>query len=316
MSRIHEALRKAELEARAIFTSDAQPADQQPAASQPKQENGAQLPQITKEMEPLLTELLQTKHPWSLEDIKRRCAQVEWRPNPLLDVFAAGNQNLGVAEQFRTLRSRLYHLRAEKKLRVILVTSAIANDGKTFVANNLAKVIARQPDRHVLLIDADLRASNLHEVIGAAGTPGLSDYLNGTADEMAVIQHGREGGMYFIAGGKLANNASELLSNARMKALIERAAACFDWVIIDSPPCLPVADASVLAALCDGILLVVRASATPSSAADKVAQELQKRNLLGVVLNGVDEKTLSYGSYYGREPYGHSAKGDSTKLIT
>lgn len=315
MSRIHEALRKAELESRAVFTPDMQPANQEPA-SQPKQENGAQLPPITKEIEPLLPEPLQTERSWSLEDIKRRCVQVKWRPNPLIDVFADGNQNLGVAEQFRTLRSRLYHLRAEKKLRVILVTSPIANDGKTFVASNLAHVIARQPDQNVLLIDADLRSSNMHTVVGAAVAPGLSDYLNGTADKMAVIQHQQDGGLYFIAGGKSANNASELLSNGRMQALTERAAACFDWVIIDSPPCLPVADASVIAGFCDGVLLVVRASATPSSAADKVTQELQKRNLLGVVLNGVDEKTLSYGSYYGQGPYGHSAKSDSSKLIT
>jgi capsular exopolysaccharide synthesis family protein len=207
-------------------------------------------------------------------------------------------------------------LQAEKKLRVVLVTSAIANDGKTFVASNLAQVIVRQPDRHVLLIDADLRASNMHAVMGAAAAPGLSDYLSGTADEMAAIQHGREGGLYFIAGGKSASNASELLSNGRLKTLIENAASCFDWVIIDSPPCLPVADASVLAGFCDGILLVVRASATPLSAANKVARELQKRNLLGVVLNAVDEKTLTYGSYYGRGHYGSEVKDDSAKLIT
>jgi protein-tyrosine kinase len=225
------------------------------------------------------------------------------------------NQNLEAAEQFRTLRSRLYQLRAEKKLRVVLVTSAIANDGKTFVASNLAQVIVRQPDRHVLLIDADLRSSNMHAVMGAPLAPGLSDYLSGAADEAAVIQHGQEGGLYFIAGGKSASNASELLSNGRLKALIENAASCFDWVIIDSPPCLPVADASLMAGLCDGVLLVVRASATPVSAANKVARELQKRNLLGVVLNAVDEKTLSYGSYYGR-PYGSAAKDESAKLIT
>ena len=317
MSRIHEALRKAELEAGAITTADVQPVDHQEPAARPKHENGAQLAEMKSEIQsPLVADLLQAKRSWNLEDIKRRCAQVKWEPNPLIDVFAEENQNREAAEQFRTLRSRLYHLRAEKKLRVILVTSAIANDGKTFVANNLAQVIVRQPDRHVLLIDADLRSSNMHAVMGAPAAPGLSDYLSGTADEMAVIQHGREGGLYFIAGGKSASNASELLSNGRLKTLIESAASCFDWVIIDSPPCLPVADASVLAGFCDGILLVVRASATPLSAANKVARELQKRNLLGVVLNAVDEKTLTYGSYYGRGHYGSEVKDDSAKLIT
>lgn len=316
MSRIHEALRKAELEIGAITTADVQPVDQEPAA-RPKQENSAYLAEVKNEIKsPAVADLLQGKRSWALDDIKRRCAQVKWEPNPLRDVFAEESQNLEAAEQFRTLRSRLYHLRAEKKLRVVLVTSAIANDGKTFVANNLAEVIVRQPDRHVLLIDADLRSSNMHAVMGAPEAPGLSDYLSGTAEEMAVIQHGREGGLYFIAGGQPASNASELLSNGRLKALIENAASCFDWVIIDSPPCLPVADASVIAGLCDGILLVVRASATPSSAANKVARELQKRNLLGVVLNAVDEKTLSYGSYYGRAHYGRGTKNESAKLIS
>ena len=316
MSRIHEALRKAELEAGAITTAEVQPVDHQEPAARPKYENTAQFAEIKSEIQsPLVADILQVKRSWSLEDIKRRCAQVKWEPNPLIDVFAQENQNLEAAEQFRTLRSRLYHLQAEKKLRVVLITSAIANDGKTFVANNLAEVIVRQPDRHVLLIDADLRASNMHAVMGAAAAPGLSDYLSGTADEMAVIQHGREGGLYLIAGGKSASNASELLSNGRLKTLIENAASCFDWVIIDSPPCLPVADASVLAGFCDGILLVVRASATPLSAANKVARELQKRNLLGVVLNAVDEKTLTYGSYYGRGHYGSEVRDDSAKLI-
>jgi len=317
MSRIHEALRKAELEAGAITTADVQPADHQEPAARPKHENTAQFAEIRNEIQsPLVADLLQVKRSWDLDDIKRRCAQVRWDPDPLSDVFGQESQNLEAAEQFRTLRSRLYQLRAERKLRVVLVTSAIANDGKTFVASNLAQVIVRQPDRHVLLIDADLRASHMHAVMGAPVAPGLSDYLSGAADETAVIQHGREGGLYFVAGGKSASNASELLSNGRLKALIENAASCFDWVIIDSPPCLPVADASLIAGLCDGVLLVVRASATPSSAATKVAQELRKRNLLGVVLNAVDEKTLSYGSYYGRGHYGSSAKDDSARLIT
>jgi protein-tyrosine kinase len=88
---------------------------------------------------------------------------------------------------------------------------------------------------------------------------------------------------------------------------------CFDWIIFDSPPCLPIADASVLAGLCHGVLLVVRAGVTPSGAADKACQELRQRNLVGVVLNGADEKTLTYGSYYGGGTYGHVVGDDSNK---
>ena len=312
MSRIHEALRKAGLEASTITTADLRPGDQQ-AAAPPKQENAGQFTAIKNEIElPRVADLPPARHSLGLEDIKRRCVQVNWHPNPLTDVFAEESLNLEAAEQFRTLRSRLYHLRAEKPLRVMLVTSPIAAEGKTFVASNLAQVIVRQPDRHVLLIDADLRSSKLHFQMGAAAAPGLSDYLSGAAGEMAVIQHGREGGLYFIGGGKTASNASELLSNGRLKTLLEGVASCFDWVIIDSPPCLPVADASMIAGFCDGVLLVVRGGSTPSSAVQRVARELRDRNLLGVVLNAVDGKTLSYGSYYGQGHYGTEARDEST----
>jgi Mrp family chromosome partitioning ATPase len=83
-----------------------------------------------------------------------------------------------------------------------------------------------------------------------------------------------------------------------LEKLLDRLAPLFDWVILDSPPCLPVADANVLAGHCDGVLLVIRARSTPSAAADKARRELQKRRVVGVVVNAV-EKTDSYGGYYG-----------------
>jgi len=314
MSRIHEALRKAELErdpatGRTDIRTPAAPALQ--TSITPKREEVLNLTETKLSPLPLVS---LGGAGLRFEDINENCKHLDWRPNPLTDVFA--NPELGpeAAEQFRTLRSRLYHLRAEKPLRVLLITSAISGDGKTFVATNLARVIVRQADRRVLLIDADLRSSRLHIPLGALATPGLSEYLGGSADEMGVIQHGQEGGLYFIAGGKPASNASELLSNGRLKILIERTAPCFDWIIVDSPPCLPVADASVIAGLCDGVLLVVRAGSTPSSAANKACNELRKRNVIGIVLNAVDARTLSYGSYSGRAPYGQKAAESSTSL--
>jgi protein-tyrosine kinase len=308
MSRIHEALKKAELEAGAATLADLRPLERETNAVSHQEElvplveskAGIALPQTVDF--PKNTTVLR------LEEISNGCMQVKWRPDPLTNVFENRGLNPGAAEQFRKLRSRLYHLRAENSLRSLLITSPISGDGKTFVASNLAQAIVRQPDRRVLLIDADLRCSNLHKPLGAQAEPGLREYLSSAAEEMAVIQHGRESGLYFIAGGKPAGNASELLSNGRLKTLIERAASCFDWIIIDSPPCLPVADASVIAGFCDGTLLVVRADATPSSAAHKASQELQKTNFVGVVLNAVDEKTLSYQSYYD-----HGAPDESTQ---
>src|SRR6202034_1143079 len=184
-----------------------------------------------------------------------------------------------------------------QQLRTLLIASSMPAEGKTFVTNNLAQAIVRQPDRRCLIIDADLRCSRLHVPLGAPPSPGLTEYLLGEADEMAVIQHGGEGNLCFIPGGKEVSNPSELLLNGRLKTLLERVTPVFDWVFIDSPPCLPVADATILANYCDGILMVVRSGSTASEVAQRALQELQGRNILGVVLNAV-ETSHTYGTYY------------------
>jgi capsular exopolysaccharide synthesis family protein len=223
-----------------------------------------------------------------------------------VNVFFNPNLSVHGAEQFRTLRSRLYQLRGSQSLRTLLVTSSVPGEGKTFVTANLAQAIVRQPDRRVLIIDADLRCSRLHLPLGAPNSPGLTDYLRGEADEMAVIQHGQEGNLCFIAGGNEMTDPSELLSNGRLRKLLDLVTPLFDWVILDSPPCVPVADPSILAALCDGVLLVVRAGSTPSEVAQKGRQELQGKNIVGVVLNAVDEAGMYGSGYYQAYSYDES----------
>ncbi len=171
----------------------------------------------------------------------------------------------------------------------------------------------RQPDRRALLIDVDLRCSRLHMQLGAPIAPGLTDYLRGAADETAIIQHGMEGNLCFIAGGNEVKNPSELLANGRLKILLDRFAPLFDWVILDSPPCLPVADASVLAEHCDGVLLVVRAGTTPAATVQRACQELKTRNVLGVVLNATDGAS-AYGSY-SQYDYVYSRRDSNLKLV-
>jgi protein-tyrosine kinase len=236
------------------------------------------------------------------DDLKARCAQVRWHFDPNIDVFFDPAGTAPGAEQFRTLRSRLYQLRGTQPLKTVLVTSSLPLEGKTFVASNLAQAMVRQLDRRALIIDADMRRSRIHTVWGAPVSPGLSDYLSGVADEVTVLQHSPEAGnLCLLPSGSPVNNPSELLLNGRMKALLDRLAPVFDWVIIDSPPCLPVADATVLADFCDGVLLVVKAAATPLSTAQRACQELQSKKLLGVVLNGADDAG-QYGTYSYYEP--------------
>jgi protein-tyrosine kinase len=315
MSRIHDALKKAEQE------RSTAPGTEIGAPSQER----VMIPAPTWKADPptVVTETLSAVPEASniaatsaeylrFDDLRARCAHPHWTPDPNLNVFLNPALSPHGAEQFRTLRSRLYQLRSNQTLRTVLITSSIPAEGKTFVTNNLAQAIVRQPDRRVLIIDADLRCARLHIPLGAPAAPGLTDYLRGEADEMSIIQHGLEGNLCLIPGGNEVTNPSELLSNGQLKKLLDRLAPVFDWVLVDSPPCLPVADASILADICDGVLLVVRAGSTPLELAQKTCQELSGRNVLGVVLNAADESRV-YGSQYYRGSgygYGHAEPKD------
>jgi protein-tyrosine kinase len=300
MSRIHEALKKAAQERSAQLA----------ASGEPSFLEVADAPRSRIPLRELEEPTIHTQEPLEApaflryEDLIKRCNPAKWRIDPRMSVFEGGDEASPGAERFRTLRSRLYQIGGSRPLRRIVVTSSVPAEGKTFVATNLAQSIVRQPDRKVLLIDADLRASRLHQVLGAPREPGLSDYLRGDADEFKVVQKGTDAHLCFIPAGSEVSNPSELLLNDRMKRLLELVTPIFDWVIIDTPPALPVHDASMMADLCDGVLFVVRAGSTDHAMATKAATEFQEKNLLGVVLNRVDSDA-GYGGYY----YGYAAEG-------
>ncbi len=313
MSRIHEALKKAELERAAQQPGDAALPIDLHTGTREEERNAAAATMVDVLPQASVSAVPPTG-PLQLADLRAHCAHPKWQPNPDLSVFSDPTLTREAAEKFRILRSQLYQLGGGHSLRTIMVTSAGPGDGKTFVTNNLAQAIVRQPDRRALIIDGDLRASRLHISLDAPKAPGLSEYLRGDADEMSVIQHGQDGGLFLIAGGNAVENPSELLSNGRLKILLDRVGPAFDWIIFDSPPCLPVADATAIATVCDGVLLVVRAGSTPSESAQRASQELRGTNIIGVVLNTVEEDVFSYSSYYGsvfdaREQAKHSRKG-------
>src|SRR6202050_1040554 len=303
MSRIHEALKKAEQEraavqasGAAVLTAPVRPTPRVPAATKPE----------SRDERYLATESPITHSAGYLrfDDLRKHCAHPQWHMDPNVNVFINPALTAHGSEQFRTLRSRLYQMRSSQTLRTLLVTSSVPAEGKTFVTNNLAQAIFRQPDRRALIIDADLRCSRLHVPLGAPASPGLTEYLKGEVDEMAIIQHGLEGNMCFIPGGSQVTNPSELLTNGRLRVLLDRIATVFDWTIMDSAPLLPVADSSFLADLVDGVILVVRAGQTPAETAQRACQELQGRNVVGVVLNAVGPDQAA-GGYYSAYNYGY-----------
>ncbi len=302
MSRIHEALKRAEQERAAGQT--AQTSDRQAeyafasGAVQTAPLTAHNSPQAVMphlnaahvEAEPVPGEL-------PFDALWAKCSRREWKPDPNAIVFENTDPHFPGAEQFRTLRSRLYRMRESQPLQTILITSAIPAEGKTMVSSNLAYALVRQHGCHVLLIDADLRSPRIHSLLGAPAAPGLADYLQNTATEFEVTQRGSEDGLCFIPAGNHVTHPSELISSEEMKRFLDRVRPAFDWIIIDSPPALPVADASVLGGLADGVLLVVRANSTPSEASQKACKELRDAHILGVVLNTADE-SAGYNSYY------------------
>lgn len=303
MSRIHEALKKAEQERAVIATTETAVPPFQTESAAEEQVAPTRSNEMPLQSGDLLSRTVVTSSRGAgeylrFDDLRARCAHPVWHFDPNVNVFANTDSTAGGSEQFRTLRSRLYQMRTNQPLRTLLVTSSIPTEGKTFVTNNLAQAIVRQPDRRALIIDADLRRSRLHVPLGAPSSPGLTDYLRGTADMVSIIQQGEEGNLCFIPGGDEVTNPSELIANGRMKMLLDRLAPIFDWIILDSPPCLLVADASMLADLCDGVLLVTRAGVTPAATAQRACQELRGRNVVGVVLNAMQDSHKYHSDYY------------------
>ena len=289
MSRLHEALKKAEqqkaengspldLERPTVI-----PGDGKGAAAPPP----AELPSGAAELRVLLME---------------RCSQSLWNPDRKMMLFFDRRNPVVGVEEFRTLRSHLTLIREQQPLQCLLVTSPLPSEGKTVVAANLAQVLVQQREQRVLLVDSDLRYSRMHLSLGASRSPGLSDYLSGAKDELAILQRGPLENLFFIAGGKAASNPTELIGNGRLRLLLRRLSPAFDWIIMDSPPVIPVSDAKLLAEYLDGVLIVVQSDATPHDLARKACQEFASKKIVGVVLNRVKPE-YSYGSqYYATTP--------------
>jgi len=307
MSRIHEALKKAAQERATQLAAGVDEAAAVDISVEVQKPFAGQFGKVGGSAERQRVSVSPNENgPIHYEELIKKCAHPKWEIDSRLSVFRGGNAGGGGAERFRTLRSRLYQIAGAQTLKRLLITSSVPAEGKTFITSNLGQSIVQQAGRRVLLIDADLRAPRLHVALGAPRTPGLADYLKGGVSEYEVIQSGLQENLFLIPAGQEVSNPSELLLSEKMKQLLDRVTPTFDWVIIDSPPSLPVHDASILADLTDGVLLVIRAGSTESGMAEKVASEFRDKNLLGAVLNRAD-KAESYGEYYS----GYS--GDSSR---
>lgn len=207
------------------------------------------------------------------------------------------------AEAFRKLRTNLQFAGVNRPMRSIVVTSASAGEGKSTVALNLAMTVAKG-GRKVILVDADLRLPTVAAATGIEGELGLTTVLVGTSSLDQSIQHWGHDGLALLASGPLPPNPSELLGSAAMCNLIEELQTRFDLIIVDAPPVLPVADASVLTRCTDSVLLVVGTKKVSQHSLAKAIDQLNfvDANILGVVQNriprrGPDSNTAYLAGY-------------------
>jgi capsular exopolysaccharide synthesis family protein len=188
-------------------------------------------------------------------------------------------------------------------IKVVMIASAVAGEGKTLTAVNLALTFSESYRRRVLLIDADLRRPSVHTIFQIDNQRGLSDGL-AAVDEENFALHRISERLTVLPAGRPSSDPMAGLTSGRMRRLIAEARDEFDWVIVDTPPVGLMTDANLLAAAADGVLLVIKAGSTAYQLTQRAAAAIGKEKLLGAVLNRADDRDLGGSKYYYNYYYG------------
>ena len=208
-------------------------------------------------------------------------------------------------EQYRRLAAVLHDAQSTTGLQVLMVASAIAGEGKTLTAANLALTFSESYQKRVLLIDGDLRRPTLHSVFRLDTTSGLADgLLSPTETKMVVRQVSTR--LAVLPAGRPSSDPMAGLTSERMKRLLAEARGAFDWVILDTPPVMLLPDAHLMASMVDGAVLVVRASSTPHELVRRASEAIGRSRIVGVVLNRAEPSSQKDHYYYS---YGGKAEG-------
>ena len=310
MSRIYEALQRAEAERQA--GKEERPVRETPLrttsavslAFQEEPSLGAGGPQLVEDLDGPLT---------LDESFLATVPRQTW--NMSVDRFPSLLGRGSAVEQFRSLRSRVQEFRAANRLKTLLISSGLPQEGKSFVATNLAVSLALHKNSKVLLVDGDMRRSTLHHYFGTQATPGLTDYLASRASLAEVMQQGEANStpaeltgrilknLTLIPSGDGGDKAADLIGTHKFEELVATASPLFDWIIVDSSPVIPVSDAVGLARGCDAVLLVARSGVTTFPVAQRAQEEFKASKVIGFVLNGV-KKPPVMGNYYGYDGTG------------
>jgi capsular exopolysaccharide synthesis family protein len=240
-------------------------------------------------------------------EVFEECQTLHLSITPQNRLITVSDSDSPAAEAFRLLSVRLRHLRRDRNLKKVLVTSTIPQEGKSMVSANLACALASSTRKRTLLLEGDVRRPTLSKVFGLEPHAGLCEWLQGGRSLMSSIYRLEPGGIWLFPAGNAPAKPLELLESAKLPALMEELAASFDWLVIDSPPVLPLADTSVLTRLADGILLVTRQGTTQKRHLQRGLEALEAKKVIGVVLNS--SKNSSDNEYYSyrRPPEGTAA---------
>jgi receptor protein-tyrosine kinase len=219
-----------------------------------------------------------------------------------------GNRDRPAVESYRQLRTNLEYLSVDQPPTVIMISSALPSEGKTTAAVNLGLALA-DSGRRVTIVEADLRKPKVARYLGLVEGAGVTDILTGKSDIDDVLQPYGDGMLSVIAAGQTPWNPGELLASSHMAALLDKLRASNDFVLVDSPPLLPVADSSGLAVHTDGVVLSVRYGSTRRDQLQQAAAAVERvgARTLGVILNMVPPRSdLATAHGYG---YGYEAEG-------
>src|SRR5215472_10169206 len=218
------------------------------------------------------------------------------------------------AEKFRLLGLRLRQLRQKRHIKTVLITSTLAEEGKSFVSANLTITMSRKKDQKVLLVDGDLRRPTLGKNFGLGQLSGLSECLKKGTPPDQSIYFLADLGFWFLPAGAQPDNALELMQSGGLTESLKKLSSSFDWIIIDSPPLLPLADTTLWSRIVDGTLLVTRQGRTEKRQLQRGVECLDLASILGVVVNS--SSNADHKNYYQRYGYGSPAGEESDAVVT
>jgi len=223
-------------------------------------------------------------------------------------IVRVGKRDPIYLEQIKAMGAKFEYKIDMLKIKVVAVTSAVAGEGKTTSCAQLAMNLVMAGRKKVLLIDADLRKSDLAKGMNLPAVPGLSEFLRGSAATKDIVRNSFLPGLYIIPAGTRVDEPANLLAGEKFRAFLGEVRGHFDIILLDTPPILPVADTLSLRDQVDGFLFLYRAGFTPYTLMRQAAEEVGEEKVLGVVLNGVtQQKQKYYSRYYGK--YYHKPAG-------